>query len=104
MEEFEADEEEAKKYLNYHKDKITNVEYALLSSPLMNGCLKIKNPRVPISTSAKGLAELKYVEMQVNNLEVVPDFGYENDNFILKREDRTGWEALTSLCGEKHRY
>jgi hypothetical protein len=61
----------------------------------MNGHLKIKNPKVPICTSAKGLAELKYVEMQVNNLEVVPDFGYDYDNYVLKREDRTGWEALT---------
>jgi hypothetical protein len=63
MEEFDADEEEAKKYLSYHKDAVNNVNYALLSSPLMVGHLKIKNPRVPISTSAKGLAELKYVEM-----------------------------------------
>ena len=70
----------------------------------MSGHLKIKNPKVPISTSAKGLSELKYVEMMVNNLDIVPDFGYENDNFILKREDRTGWEALASLCGEKDRY
>jgi hypothetical protein len=33
MEEFEADEEEAKRYLNYVKDTVTNIPYAFLSSP-----------------------------------------------------------------------
>ena len=49
----------------------------------MDGKIKIKNPKVPIKTSAAGFAELKYIELQMKELEVVPDFGYEGDNFCI---------------------
>ena len=76
----------------------------MLTSPYTDGVISIKDPKVPIRPSAKGLAELKYVELQIKNLEVVPDFGYEGDNFCLYKEGVPGWHTLTDLIGNKDRY
>jgi hypothetical protein len=70
----------------------------------MEGKIKIKNPKVPIKTSAAGFAELKYIELQMKELEVVPDFGYEADNFCIQKEGGNGWNALLGLLGNKDRY
>jgi len=70
----------------------------------MEGKIRIKNPQVPISTSAAGFAELKYIEMQMKELDVVPDFGYEGDNFCIQKEGGNGWNTLCGLLGDKNRY
>lgn len=76
-----------------------------MKSPLMGGYVEIRNPQVPIITTAKGLAELKYVESQIKTLEVVPDFGYEGDNFVIEeKQGHNGWNTLTQLIGKPERY
>ena len=91
--------------MSYENDKnVKKTTYALMSSPEMDYKIRIKNPKVPISTSARGLEELKYVEMQMNKPGCEPDFGYENDNFLLDRGARSGWETLTELLGNPDRY
>ena len=52
MTEYDSNEAEARTYLNYTTDAFTGTQYAMLSSPHMQGHIKIKNPTVPISTSA----------------------------------------------------
>jgi hypothetical protein len=40
----------------------------------------------------------------MKELEVVPDFGYEADNFCIQREGGNGWQVLLGLLGNKDRY
>jgi hypothetical protein len=61
--EFEANEEESKKYLRYFTENGTN--YVEFKNPIGGEYIKIKNPKVPIGTSEIGLAELKYTELQI---------------------------------------
>ena len=102
----ETDDAEAAKYLVFTSEVVDkkNTTYAELFSPIMEGKIKIKNPKVPISTSAAGFAELKYIEMQMKELDVVPDFGYEGDNFCIHKESGNGWSTLCGLLGDKNRY
>ena len=62
-------------------DNGKNVE---LVGPGGQGVFKIKNPKVPISTSALRFEELSHIEAQITGMQVMPDFGYEGDNFVLE--------------------
>ena len=102
----ETSEAEAASHLKFTQTtfnkKTTN--FAELHSPIMEGKITIKNPRVPISTSAVGFAELKYIESQMAELSIVPDFGYGDDNFCIQKEGGNGWHTLTGLLGDSDRY
>ena len=60
--------------------------------------MRIKNVNVPISTNALRFMELKHIEEQILEMGVMPDFGYEGDNFVIQKEGAPrNWKLLTEI-------
>ena len=71
--------------------------------------IKITNPSVAIRPSRNGLKDLKHIENQIKDLDIMPDFGYAEDNYILNRDDNdktttNKWQLLTGLLGNPKRF
>jgi hypothetical protein len=50
---------------------------------------------------------LKHVEEQIEGMTVLPDFGYGQDNYILKEEGeskRSNWNVLTDLIDNPDKF
>ena len=76
-----------------------------LISPNKTGVFRIKNVKVPISTSYLRFEELSHIERQIAEMKVMPDFGYEGDNFVLeKAEAPRNWRLLTDVIYNKDKY
>ena len=91
---------EAKKHVRFSDNG--NVE---LISPNKKGVFKIKNVKVPISTSALRFEELSHIEAQIAGMQVMPDFGYEGDNFVLEKSGAPrNWKLLTDVIYNKDKY
>ncbi len=58
-----------------------------LRSPVTGQIIKIKNPKVEIRASAEGLRDLMHIEEQIIGMSTLPDFGYQEDNYILNEKD-----------------
>ena len=50
--------------------------------------------------------ELKHIEDQINDMGVMPDFGYEGDNFVIQKEGAPrNWKLLTEIVSSnKHEW
>ena len=98
----ELDDTEAKKYVRYINDGKT-VE---IISPNMKGVLKIKGSKVNIAPNPIRFEELKYIEKSITDMSVIPDFGYEKDNYILDRgpDAPKNWKLLTDFIWNRDKY
>ena len=47
--------------------------------------LRIRNPKIAIASDPLRFQELMHIEQQIVNMQTMPDFGYEGDNFIIER-------------------
>lgn len=56
-----------------------------LVSPYTKGVLRIRNPKIAIASDPLRFQELMHIEQQIVNMQTMPDFGYEGDNFIIER-------------------
>ena len=54
-----------------------------LKSPTTGQVIKIKNPKIKIPASSEGLKDLMHIEEQITGMSMMPDFGYQEDNYIL---------------------
>jgi hypothetical protein len=54
-----------------------------LKSPTTGKVISIKDPKIQIRASSEGMAELKHVEEQIIGMTSLPDFGYQEDNYLL---------------------
>ena len=69
-----------------------------LISPNRQDKIRIKNVKMPISTSDLRLEELRHIEEQIAGLSAIPDFGYEGDNFVTENEGgQRNWKLLTNV-------
>ena len=93
---------EAKKHVHFAD---TTNNYTLVS-PRMKHIMNIKSPRIKISANALAFDELKHIEEQIINQSVMPDFGYNSDNYILDRGDDAArnWQLLTEIVANADRY
>ena len=68
--------------------------------------LKIKNSKIPIRSDALRFQELMHIESQIINMQTMPDFGYEGDNFIIERSEEApkNWKLLTDFVYNKDKY
>ena len=57
-----------------------------LISPNSRGKVRIKNCKIPVSTSDLRLEELKLIDQTIKNLNELPDFGYDDGNFVTEDE------------------
>ena len=73
---------EHKKHVRF-SDNGKNIE---LISPNKQAIFRIKNCNAHISSSALRFEELKHIENQIQGMTVMPDFGYEGDNFLFENE------------------
>lgn len=72
----------------------------------MQGSIKIRNAKVPITASPEAFEELTHIEQQISNMSVMPDFGYEKDNFLLGRAPGAdvGWKTLVELISNRDKF
>ena len=77
---FDDDPLKGAEYIKYSKDSVK------LTSPTGNQVITIKDPHVRLSTSRESLKELVKIEKQIQDMTVLPDFGYQEDNYIINRE------------------
>lgn len=84
------------------KDERGNV---LLTSPTFGNKISIRRPVVRFGSSKNALKELKHVEEQIQEMGVLPDFGYDQDNYILdQHESQNKWKLLTGLIGDNEKF
>lgn len=95
-------QEEANKYIKYAIDG-KSVE---LSGPTQRGVLRIRNPKVPISSNALRFQELMHIENTIVGMQAMPDFGYDGDNFVIERDAEAprNWKLLTDFVYNKDKY
>ena len=76
-----------------------------LISPTFGDKIKIRNPAVRFGSSKNALKELMHVEEQILGMGVLPDFGYDQDNYILdQHESQNKWRLLTGLIGDNEKF
>lgn len=46
--------------------------------------MTIRKPTIKIGSSKNGLRDLKHIEEQILNMGIMPDFGYDQDNYVLE--------------------
>ena len=96
------DDTEAKKYIRY-KDEGKTIE---IISPQMKGILRIKGSKVNIAPNPLRFEELQYIESAIVSMKGLPDFGYEEDNFVLDRHPDAprNWKLLTDFVWNRDKY
>ena len=76
-----------------------------LISPTFGDKIRIRKPKCRFGTSKLALKELKHVEEQIMAMGVLPDFGYDTDNYILDQHDSMNkWRLLTGLIGDGEKF
>lgn len=72
----------------------------------MNGqTIKIKNPKIKVGSSKEGLKDLIHIEKQINDMSIMPDFGYQQDNYILQKGDsQNKWKLLSELLQDQNKF
>ena len=71
-----------------------------LKSPTTGQVIKIRNPKIEIRASSEGLKDLMHIEEQITGMSMMPDFGYQEDNYILNEKNDEGedkWKLLSRL-------
>ena len=71
-----------------------------LKSPTTGQVIKIRNPKIEIRASPEGLKDLMHIEEQITGMSMMPDFGYQEDNYILNEKNDEGedkWKLLSRL-------
>ena len=97
----DANESEAKRHVKYSPHGTT----VQLLSPNKKDVMTIRNCKVNIVSDPSRFVELQHIEDQITSMKSVPDFGYENDNFLLENTDAPrNWELMTGLLSGKHRH
>ena len=76
----------------------------ILTSPIFGSRIKISNVKVKFGTSKAALRDLKNVENQIKQLKSMPDFGYGEDNYILRKSNSKGWAPFLGLLDERKRF
>jgi len=68
--------------------------------------IQIKNPSLRLTTSRDSLRELIEIEEQINEMLVMPDFGYHEDNYILPcaTQYTNKWKAVSMLLNDKGKF
>ena len=105
IEEDEEDEspDEAKRFIRVSKTDKNVIE---LISPAQHTVLKIRNSKIPIASDALRFQELVHIENAIVGMSVMPDFGYEGDNFVIERSQDAprNWKLLTDFVYNKDKY
>ena len=82
---------EAKKYVRFVDDGAVE-----LISPSSKGVVRIENCKVPVSSSDIRLDELRHIDQTIKDLKELPDFGYEEGNFVTEDEHvARNWRLMT---------
>ena len=71
-----------------------------LKSPTTGQVIKIRNPKIEIRASSEALKDLMHIEEQITGMSMMPDFGYQEDNYILNEKNDEGedkWKLLSRL-------
>lgn len=75
-----------------------------LKSPTTGKVIQIKNPKIEIRASSEGLKDLMRIEEQITGMSMLPDFGYQQDNYIINQkggEEADKWKLLSRLVTGK---
>ena len=77
-----------------------------LISPAQKGMIQIKNSKIPIVSDALRFEELMHIENTINDMQTMPDFGYDGDNFVIDRSEEAprNWKLLTDFVYNKDKY
>ena len=77
-----------------------------LVSPNQQGILRIKDPKIAITSDALRFQELAHIENTIVGMSTMPDFGYEGDNFVIERSNDAprNWRLLTDFVYNKDKY
>ena len=78
-----------------------------LQSPVIGDTLTLRAPQQEhwrLQTTRAGLKELKKVEQQIQH-NVMPDFGYAHDNYLLEQHTcKNKWQLMTGFVGDSERF
>ena len=85
------------------------IEYApskvFIKSPTFGDRITIQNPKCRFGSSKNALKDLKHIEAQISGMEVLPDFGYGNDNYILDHlGSQNKWKTMIGLLNDKSKF
>ena len=97
----ESDPMKGAEYIKYTGQNVQ------LFSPTNSGqIIQINNPKLRLTTSRDSLRELIEIEEQINDMTVMPDFGYHEDNYILPSATQytNKWKALSMLLHDKGKF
>lgn len=76
-----------------------------IKSPTFGDRITIEKPKCRFGSSKNALKDLKHIEAQIAGMEVLPDFGYDNDNYILEHhESHNKWNTLIGLLKDKSKF
>ena len=72
----------------------------------MKGSIKIRNSKIPIESNSLRLQELMHIESTILEMQTMPDFGYDGDNFVIDRDEEAprNWRLLTDFVYNKDKY
>lgn len=86
--------------------RYTGQNVLLISPTNSKQIIQIKNPTLRLTTSRDSLRELIEIEEQINDMSVLPDFGYHEDNYILPSATQYAnkWKALSMLLHDKGKF
>lgn len=74
-------------------------------SPNQAGVIKIRNSKAKIASDPLRFEELEHIEKTMNEMQVLPDFGYQGDNFVIRDSKAPrNWQLLTDFCFNKGKY
>lgn len=78
----------------------------VLTSPTFGDKIFITNPKCKIGSYKSGLKDLKHIEQQIKTMGILPDFGYQEDNYILDHQNdaENKWKLLTGLFGDTKKF
>ena len=92
--------DEAKKYVRFVQDGVVE-----LISPNSKGVVRINKCKVPVASSDLRLEELKHIDQTISNLNELPDFGYEEGNFVTEDDHITrNWRLITHYIFNQDKY
>jgi hypothetical protein len=67
--------------------------------------MTIQKPTMPIMSYTESLANLRHIENQIMQSNVLPDFGYNQDNYLIDRFDKDEkWKTLLGVIGDQQRF
>ena len=94
--------EEGNRFIN----KLADGNTIELTSPNSKTIMRIRNSKIPIVSDNLRFQELQHIERTMNGMQVMPDFGYSGDNFVIDRDADAprNWKLLTDFIYNKDKY